>query len=141
MKRKWLLYSPYQEVCYYFVCFSFSNELGSSAPSFSKQEGFSTGRKLHPRVSEHEIGPSHRACMREYLNLVVHPQHSATKEKLKAIIEKIVEVVSFLAQQNMAFCGHREEGISTLSESDDIVSENTGHFLATIRLLSSIQQF
>lgn len=146
--RKWLLYSPYQEVCHCFVCFLFSKQHGSSAASFSKEEGFSTWKKLNPRVSDHETSPSHRACMREYLNLVVRLHRSATidaelqqqssaeKEKWKAVTARIVEVVSFLAQQNLAFRGHRGEGISNLSESEDTVSENTGNFLATIRLMA-----
>ena len=28
VKRKWLLYSPYQELCYCFVCFCFQTSLG-----------------------------------------------------------------------------------------------------------------
>ena len=79
VNRKWLLYSPFQEVCYCFVCFClFSKELGSSAPSFSKQDSISTWRKLNPRVSDHETSPSHIAYMREYLNLVDRLQHSST---------------------------------------------------------------
>ena len=35
--RKWLLYSPYRQACYCFVCFLFSKEQFSS--NFSKQEG------------------------------------------------------------------------------------------------------
>ena len=67
--RKWLLYSPYRQACYCFVCFLFSKEQFSS--NFSKEEGFSTSRKLNPRIKNHNTSPSHRVCMREYLNLVV----------------------------------------------------------------------
>ena len=38
--RKWLLYSPYRQICYCFVCFLFSREQFSS--NFSKKEGYST---------------------------------------------------------------------------------------------------
>ena len=56
--------------------------------------------------------------MREYLNLVVQLQRSATidaqlqqqvfaeKQKWKAITERIVEVISYLAKRNLALRGH-----------------------------------
>ena len=81
---------------------------------------------MNPRIPDHETSPSHRAYMREYLNLVVRlqrsttidaelqQQNSAEKEKWKAITERIVEVVSLLAKQNLAFRGYRGEGISSL---------------------------
>ena len=116
--------------------------------NFGKEDGFSTWRKLNPRIPDHEKSPSHRAHMREYLNLVVRLHHSTTidaevqqqmsaeKKRWKAITERIVEVISFLAKQNLAYRGHRGEGISGLSEPGETVSENTGNFLATIRLLA-----
>jgi len=146
--RKWLLYSPYRQVCYCFVCFLFSKEQFSS--NFSKEEGFSSWRKLNPRIKDHETSPSHRVCMREYLNLVVQLQRSATidaqlqkqvfaeKQKWKAITERIVEVISYLAKQNLALRGHRGEGISGLSKPEETIIDNVnvGNFLATIRLLA-----
>ena len=148
LARKWLLYSPYRQACYCFLCFLFSKEQFSS--NFSKKEGFSTWRKLNPRIKNHETSPSHRVCMREYLNLVVQLQRSATidaqfqqqvfaeKQKWKAIIERIVEVISYLAIQNLALRGHRGEGISGLSELEETIGDNVnaGNFLATIRILA-----
>ena len=148
VERKWLLYSPYRQVCYCFACFLFSKERGPTASNFSKHESFSNWRKLNPRIPAHETSPSHRSCMMEFLHLadrlqrlttidvVLQQQISAEKEKWKAIVGRIVEVVSFLAKQNLAFRGHRGEGISSLSDSEDTVSENPGNFLATIRLLA-----
>ena len=101
--RKWLLYSPDRQPCYCSVCFLLSKEQFSS--NFSKEEDFSTWRKLNPQIKNHETSPSHRFCMREYLNLVVQLQRSATidaqlqqqvfaeKQKWKAITERIVEVI------------------------------------------------
>ena len=45
---------------------------------FSKEKGFSIWRKSNPRITDHETNPSHRECMREYLNIVVQFQRSAT---------------------------------------------------------------
>ena len=75
MARKWLLYSPYRQACYCFVCFLFSKEQLFS--NFSKEECFSTWRKLNPRIKDYETSPSHRICPREYFNHVVQLQHSA----------------------------------------------------------------
>ena len=73
--RKWLLYSPYWQACYCFVCFLYPKYQLSS--NFSKK-GFFTWRKLNPRIKDHETSSSHKVCMREYLNLVVQLQRSAT---------------------------------------------------------------
>ena len=146
--RKWLLYSPDRQACYCFVCFLLSKEQFSS--NFSKEEGFFTWIKLNPRIKNHETSPSHRVCMREYLNLVVQLQRSATidaqlqqqvfaeKQKWKAITERIVEVISYLEKQNLALCGHRGEGISGLSEPEETIGNNVNvrNFLAAIRLLA-----
>ncbi|XP_013792050.1 zinc finger MYM-type protein 1-like [Limulus polyphemus] len=143
VKRKCLLYSPYRKACYCFVCFLFAKEQSSSMSNFSKEEGFSSWRKLNPQIPDHEKSPSHKSYIREYLNLVVRlqcsnttdaelqQQMSAVKKKWKAITERIVEVTSFLA-----FRGHRGEGISRLTESEEIINENAGNFMATIRLLA-----
>ena len=88
--------------------------------------------------------------MGEYLNLVVQLQRSATidaqlqqlvfaeKLKWKAITERIVEVILYLAKQNLALRGHRGEGISGLSEPEETIDDNVnmGNFLATIKLLA-----
>ena len=88
--------------------------------------------------------------MWEYLNLVVQFQRSATidaqlqqqvfaeKQKRKAITGRIVEVISYLAKQNLALRVHRGEEISGLSEPEETIGDNVkmGNFLATIRLLA-----
>ena len=56
--------------------------------------------------------------------------------KRKAKIERIIEVVSFLANHYLAFGGQRGEGISSLSEPGETISEDTGNLLAMIRPLA-----
>lgn len=119
VERKWLLYSPYRDTCYCFACCLFSNEQQSSLSNFSQDKAFSTCRKLNPRIPDHKKNPSHRAHIREYLTLVsqlkrstmidaeLQQQMSAMKKKWRAISERIVEVISFLAKQNLALRGHR----------------------------------
>ncbi|XP_059160047.1 uncharacterized protein LOC131943787 [Physella acuta] len=150
VQRKWLLYSPHKNVCYcfVFVFVFFSNEQSSSASNFSLEKGFSKWRKLNPRIPDHEKSPSHRAYMREYLNLVVRlrqcttidaelqEQISTEKKKWVAITERIVEIISFMAKQNMAFRGHRGEGMWALAKPKKTISENTGNFLAVVRLMA-----
>ena len=139
-----MLYSPHRQACYYFVCLLFSKEKFSS--NFSKEKGFFTWRRLNPRIKNPKTSPSHRVCVREYLNLVVQlatidaqlqQQVFAEKQKWKAITERIVEVISYLAKQNLALRGHRGEKISGFSEPRrQSVIIKCGKFLATIRLLA-----
>ena len=88
--------------------------------------------------------------MWEYLNLVVQFQRSATidaqlqqqvfteKQKRKAITGRILEVISYLAKQNLALRVHRGKEIPGLSEPEDTIGDNVNmeNFLATIRLLA-----
>ena len=69
--------------------------------------------------------------------LLAEQQVFAEKQKWKAIAERIVEVISYLAKQNLALRGHRGEGIFGLSEPEETIGDNVNveHFLATIRLL------
>ena len=50
----------------------------------------------------------------------------------------IVEVISYLAKQNLALRGHRGEEIPGLSEPEETFGDNVNmeNFLATIRLLT-----
>ena len=50
----------------------------------------------------------------------------------------MVEVISYLAKQNLALRGHRGEGISGLSEPEETIVDNVNvkNSLATIRLLA-----
>ena len=48
----------------------------------------------------------------------------AEKQKWNAITERIVEVISYLAKQNLALRGHRGEGTSGLSELEETIGDN-----------------
>ena len=87
--------------------------------------------------------------MREYLNFAVQFQRSARigallqqvfaeKQKWKVITGRIVEVILYLAKQNLALRGHRGEEISGLSEPEETIGDHVKmeNFLATIRLLA-----
>ena len=88
--------------------------------------------------------------MREYLNLVVQFHRSAMidaqlqqqvfaeKQKWKSVTERIAEVISYLAKQNLALRGHQGEEISGLSEPEETIGDNVnvGNSFATIRLLA-----
>ena len=57
------------------LCFLFSR----CESSFCNEDGFSSWRKLNPRIYEHERSPGHRNAMREYLDF------AARLEKLRVI--------------------------------------------------------
>ena len=143
-----LLYSLYRQAFYCFVYFLFLKKQFSS--NFSKEQGFSSWRKLNARIKNHETSFSHMVCMWEYLNLVVQFQRSATidaqlqqqvfakKQKWKVITGRIVEVILYLAKRNLALRVHRGEEISGLSEPENTIDDNVnmGNILATIRFLA-----
>ena len=62
------------------------------------------------------------------------------KKKWRLIVERIVDVVSLLAKQNIAFRSHRDEGVSKLF-NEDAHETNSGNFLEIIRLLADYDVF
>ena len=143
LQRKWLIYSPCKQAAFCFVCFLFSR----CESSFCNEDGFSTWRKLNPRIHEHERSPGHRNAMREYLDFAarleklrvidceVQKHIVSEKKKWRLIVERIVDVVFLLARQNIAFRSHRDEGVSKLV-NDNPYETNSGNFLEIIRLLA-----
>ena len=75
LRRKWLLYSPCKQAAFCVVCFVFSR----CKSSFCNEDGFSSWRKLNPRIYEHERSPGYRNAMHEYLDF------AARLEKLRVI--------------------------------------------------------
>jgi hypothetical protein len=150
VERSWLLYSPHKESCLCFACFYlFCTE---STSHFCREEGFSGWKKLNPRIPDHEASPLHRESMRKYLDLALHlktattvdadlqKQLSAEKMKWQNIIERVVEVVTFLSKQNLAFRGHRGESISELAKPDDESEENMGKFFSSNQASVKVRQ-
>ena len=102
---------------------------------------------MNPQIYEHERSPGHRKAMREYLNFAARleklrvidyelQKHIVSeKKKWRLIVERIVNVIFFLARQNIAFQSDRDEGVSKLV-NDNAYETNSRNFLEIIRLLA-----
>jgi len=145
--RTWLLYSPSAEAAFCFCCLLFGqadqNDLQKS--SFGNiHNGFSSWQKLSPRVANHENSVAHRVAFLKWKELenrvttardrsvdaLLQSQILSEQQKWRDVLDRILSTITFLAEQNLAFRGHRE----TLSPDD--WSSNPGNFLAVLKLLA-----
>ncbi|GBP74358.1 Zinc finger MYM-type protein 1 [Eumeta japonica] len=100
--------------------------------------GFNSWWKLNPKVSEHENSESHLSCFEKWkilenglrLQKTIDHEHQMVldqeKKKWRDILSRLLDVILFLARQNLPLRGHRE-GIS---------SDNRENFLELVNLLS-----
>lgn len=134
--RKWMLYSPSTKKLYCYCCRLFASEGDNHTYKFVS--GFCQWWKLNPRISQHESSPEHLSNLEKWKTLTMGLKLNKTidKDNLKIIndetkkwrniLHRLLDVTLFLAQQNLAFRGHRE----------DISSENRGNFLELVQLLA-----
>lgn len=132
--RKWMVYSPIKKSLYCFCCKLFTHH--ETKQSFVN--GFNSWWKLNPKVSEHENSEGHLSCFEKWkilenglrLQKTIDHEHQMVldqeKKKWRDILSRLLDVILFLARQNLPLRGHRE-GIS---------SDNRGNFLELVNLLS-----
>ena len=137
--RTWMVYSPSKEALFCFCCRLFSTGLSS----FSADEGFRNWWKLNPKVYEHEASTSHAQSFLNWKELEIRlaegrvidkvEQELIEKEtkKWREILARLLDVVRFLAKQNLALRGHRED-----IHNDEGGQENRGNFLELVHLLA-----
>lgn len=137
INRSWLCYSPCKNALFCVCCTLFKQKNYQS--SFSSVSGFSTWRKLNPRIQNHETSAAHRSAFMEWKELErslnkgpaidshLQRQVCEAAKIWKEILERVIATVQTLAQQNLALRGHRE------SITD---SANPGNFLALIKYLA-----
>ena len=132
--RKWMVYSPLEKKLYCFCCRLFATE-----EDINKQfvSGFNQWWKLNPKISEHESSSRHLSTLEKWKTLAVRLKIDKTidkenqivinqeAKKWRTILYRLLDITLFLAQQNLAFRGHRE----------DITSENRGNFLELVNLM------
>ncbi|XP_031334591.1 zinc finger MYM-type protein 1-like [Photinus pyralis] len=139
--RTWMLYSPAKGSLVCFCCRLFDRN-SSQSSSFSKSDGFKNWLKLSPKVDEHEASALHCSTFFQWKTLEIglmsgktidfQHQESVLREekKWRDILKRILDVILFLARQNLSLRGHRE------SYKDSCV-ENHGNFLELIHFLSN----
>lgn len=136
-ERTWMCYSISKKSLFCFCCTLFPQKNDQS--SFSSKTGFSTWKKLNPRIQDHENSPAHRSSFLEWKDLersmrngglIDNRLQQLIREETKVwrdILERIIATIHTLAQQNLALRGHRE---SITKDS------NPGNFIALIKYLS-----
>lgn len=135
--RTWLCYSPKKEALYCFCCLLFAKP-GESKSKFVSESGLKRYWELSRLVPKHENGPVHRRAQDAWKELAIRTRLQATidaetqsqirteEHSWREILKRILDVILYLAKQNLAFRGHDE------SES----SSNRGNFLELIKLLA-----
>lgn len=140
--RQWMSYSPSKSALFCFCCRSFARGTKSK---FNSPDGFRKWWKLNPKVREHEASLIHQDALTKWqelrMRLAANRTIDATRssniiteiEKSTAVLERIVDIVKYLAKQNLAFRGHRESGqLETRYHGE----ANTGNFLELVHLLA-----
>lgn len=134
MLRSWMMYSPSKKSVYCFSCKLFSNE---SYSHFDSINGFNLWWKLNPKIHEHESSSVHIRNFMAWKEMEIRIRHEATIDKAEQtvletevkkwrdILSRFLDIIIFLAKQNLALRGHREGA-----------AENRGNFLELVDLLA-----
>ncbi|XP_013783012.1 uncharacterized protein LOC106467230 [Limulus polyphemus] len=135
--RSRLCYSPSTGKAFCFNCKLFSNS--SEDHAFSKY-GFSEWKNASQRLESHENSQVHRdatiTLTTKYrvigcVNSLITRQYQSECHYMKALLERVIATIKFLAERGLAFRGHNE----------CIGSPNNGKFLGTLELLAQFDPF
>uniref|UniRef100_H3A3B1 DUF4371 domain-containing protein n=1 Tax=Latimeria chalumnae TaxID=7897 RepID=H3A3B1_LATCH len=135
VERRWLIYLPRLHRLFCFAC---KNEQCSDTWMDPKC-GFSNLKKGGEKIEKHENSKIHRSAETE-LFLTKHrlfqdktcyrsPESTerTNSEKNRQILRRLIDTALFLAQQGLAFRGHREYSCG---------SQNEGNYLELLKLLA-----
>ena len=133
--RSWLIYSPAKKCVYCFCCRLLSADRGNQFVG----SGFNDWK--HPNlISQHESSANHRSSLlalfsRQAVSGTVDAslerQYLDTRNYWRNVLQRLVSVVSLLAERGLAFRG-----------SDDLVgSPANGNYLGIIELISKFDPF
>ncbi|XP_063794591.1 zinc finger MYM-type protein 1-like [Pseudophryne corroboree] len=134
--RSWMVYSVVSNKLYCFCCRLFAISATSMTSKFVT--GFQKWWKLNPKVHNHETSEEHLCCLEKWKTLAaglrLHKTIDAKsislmemeKKKWRDILHRLLDITLFLAKQNLAFRGHKE----------DETSLNKGNFLEMVEVFS-----
>lgn len=133
--RDWLVYSKSTDSVYCFYCKLFDAD---STP-FNGETGYKDWQHLSTAIDRHEKSLGHLTCLKNQINLktvilkktcidLLH-QNEIERERKRwvAVLERIINIVQFLARQCLAFRGKNEK----------LFEENNGNFLKLIECTSN----
>uniref|UniRef100_A0A452GMJ4 DUF4371 domain-containing protein n=1 Tax=Gopherus agassizii TaxID=38772 RepID=A0A452GMJ4_9SAUR len=132
-KMSWLVYSQTKDIVFCYCCKLFCN-----SDILLTNAGFNDWQNLHQYLKEHETSINHlcsltnwmelsnRLCSSTTINAVQQRQLNSEILCWQAVLECLLAIINFLAEQCLAFCG----------SSDILYENNHGNFLKLIELLA-----
>uniref|UniRef100_A0A8C3HBI5 TTF-type domain-containing protein n=1 Tax=Chrysemys picta bellii TaxID=8478 RepID=A0A8C3HBI5_CHRPI len=133
INRSWLVYSQTKDVVFCFCCKLFCN-----SDIFLATAGFNDWRNLHQHLKEHETSKNHLRSLTNWIELsnrlrtgttidaVQQRQLNSEILRWQAVLERLLAIINFLAEQCLAFRG----------ASDILYENNNGNFLKLVELLA-----
>ena len=134
LPRSWLVYSISGNCVFCFCCKLFKNDRHQQLSS----DGYSNWQNLTNTLTTHEVSTSHINCFVQWMYLkkrlnqfttidrIHEKMYDAEKRDWRAVIERIIEMIKYLAGQCLALRG-----------SSDVINEkNNGNFLKLVELFS-----
>ncbi|XP_026461322.1 zinc finger MYM-type protein 1-like [Ctenocephalides felis] len=131
--RTWLIYSEKLDRVFCFCC-----KLFASNKTNSFLDGYSDWRNLSTSLHRHETNLTHMRIFLQWKDLDKSLKNKTTieyqtqslyemeKRHWRSALERIIEIIKFLASQNIAFRG----------SSDKLYESNNGNFLKLIELFA-----
>jgi len=121
--RSWMAYSPHDGKLYCFYCRLFAKDDKASGTS-SFVTGFEAWWKLNPKVAEHEQSKVHLTFLEKWKTLALGLKLQTTidaahismlekeKKKFRDILHRVLDVILFLARQNLPFRGQNKTKVT-----------------------------
>ena len=143
--RKWLIYSPSVDSLFCLSCWLFAKTHHKHYdPTWStvSGSGFSNWKKATLRIEQHEKSSIHMEAEGQLslTRLRLDKGKAVDAEQVRAyecqvqknrkVVSRLIDVTLFLAKQNLALRGHRENMRTADTERND------GNFLELVRLIS-----
>lgn len=134
--RTWMVYSRISHKLFCFCCRLFTVQATETTSKFVT--GFDSWWKLNPKVQFHERSEEHIRCLEKWKTMATNlksgsnidqhliDQREKESKKWYDVLHRLLDITLFLAKQNIAFRGHRE----------DELSSNRGNFLELVELIS-----
>ena len=142
IQRKWLSYSCQTNRIYCSFCMCYE-KFSSKSPFASF--GYDVNVKyVYEKVAKHEESKGHVNSVKSYIAALSQKdvrslidkegisRRQAEVQQNRMVIHRIIDIILFLAKQNIAFRGHRNKGAASLEDS----GANHGNFLEMVVLLS-----